>query len=227
MAKRKNYYVYAHRDPFGNIFYIGKGTGRRAWSKDRDIVWKRYVDERLGGRYEVEILTNNLSDLEAESLEWELINEHGQGLVNWINPGRQFDYIAIAKYHALRDANRRLVAETQKLEKKDIIQAVAQYREALDKLRDYENIVLERGLVAELSAGPKHGDVTIIDRLTQCLEKLGRIDEAIAEAERYFMDFPFDKEMVSGKRVLLRIEELKSKLMKYNFNDSSTPKSDS
>jgi len=96
MGKRKDYYVYAHRDLSRNIFYIGKGTGRRAWSKDRDIVWKRYVNERLGGQYEVEILTNNLSEPEAESLECELINEHGHNLVNWTNPGRQFDYPAIA-----------------------------------------------------------------------------------------------------------------------------------
>jgi len=97
------------------------------------------------------------------------------------------------------------------------MQAVAQYRDALDKLREYEDIVLEHGLVAELSAGPKHGDVTIIDRLTRCLVKLGRVDEAIAEAEKYFADFPFDIEMVSGKRVLVRIEELKSKVTKDNI----------
>ena len=31
----RRYYVYAHLDSSGQIFYVGKGTGRRAWSTDR------------------------------------------------------------------------------------------------------------------------------------------------------------------------------------------------
>lgn len=31
----RRFYVYAHEDKSGNIFYVGKGTGRRAWSPDR------------------------------------------------------------------------------------------------------------------------------------------------------------------------------------------------
>lgn len=221
MAKRKDYYVYVHRDSLGNIFYVGKGTGRRAWSKDRDIVWKRYVDERLGGQYEVEIIRSNLSEPEAEGLEWNLITEHGKSLVNWVNPGRQFDYADIERYHALRDANRLFIAKIRRLDKKDPAQAVTQYREALDRLREYENIVLERGLVAELAAGPKHGEPTIIDRLTLCLTKLDRADEAITEGERYFEEFPFDRNLSAGQRALERIEGLKSKLLKDNINDAS------
>ena len=47
MPKCREFYVYAHRDNKGAIFYIGKGTGKRAWSQDRHPVWHRYVKERL------------------------------------------------------------------------------------------------------------------------------------------------------------------------------------
>jgi hypothetical protein len=225
MAKRKDYYVYVHRDSLGNIFYVGKGTGKRAWSKDRDIVWKRYVDERLGGRYEVEILTSDLSEPEAEGLEWELITEHGEKLVNWANPGRQIDDAATQRYITLRDANRKFIAKIRRLEKKNPAEALAQYHVALERLREYAYIVVERGLVAELAAGPKQGDSRIIDGLTRCLVTLGRAEEAINEAERYFEEFPGDRTSYAGQRTLQRIEELKSKLMKHNIKDSS-PKSD-
>lgn len=68
-AMRRNYYVYFHRDETGKIFYIGKGTDRRAWSADRHPVWCKYVAERLGGRYSVEIYRNDLTVVEAEALE--------------------------------------------------------------------------------------------------------------------------------------------------------------
>lgn len=48
------FYTYAHAKPNGPIFYIGKGMGDRAWSKDnRNIHWKRTV-AKYG--YEVELL---------------------------------------------------------------------------------------------------------------------------------------------------------------------------
>jgi hypothetical protein len=68
-VKPRESYVYAHVDPSGNIFYIGKDTGRRAWSDDRHSFWQRYVDTMAGGKYQVLILADGLSANEAESLE--------------------------------------------------------------------------------------------------------------------------------------------------------------
>jgi hypothetical protein len=212
-AKRKDYYVYFHRDSSGNIFYIGMGSGQRAWSTDRDNNWKRYVNERLNGRFEVEIVKDHLSESEAAELEGELIFEHGKTLVNWANPGRQFDDVATDRYITLRDENRRFTKKIQRLEKKNPQEALTQYRVALEKLREYESIVCERGLVAELQAAePKIGDSRIIDGLTRCLVTLGRFEEAINEAEKYFKEFPGDRPFYAGQRTLQRIEELKSKL---------------
>lgn len=212
---RRNFYVYVHRDLDGNIFYVGKGCGGRATSTDRHPVWTRYVNERLGGHYTVDIVRRDLSEAEAEYLESTLISEYGRNLVNWINPGRQFDYAALEKFHKLRDANRRFVAETRPLESQDPSQAVRRYQEALVRQREYAHLTLEHGLVAELATMfPKTGEPEILNRLTMCLGKLGRFAEAIAEAERYFGEYPGALDLTAGKTIEKRIEKFRAKLLR-------------
>jgi hypothetical protein len=201
------FYVYFHRDPQGRVFYVGKGTGDRAWSRQRHPAWQKYVAERLNGKYTVEIHRNGLSEQEAERQEWELITQLGEQLVNWINPGRQFDYEAIALYHKLRDANRKFVTETRPLERSDPEAAVVRYREALLAMREYESITLERGLVAELNVGPTWGDPGVLDRLTLCLIRLGRPQEAVLEADAYFARFPSALTLNVGRRVNARVSK--------------------
>lgn len=67
----KNYYVYIHKDMEGNIFYVGKGLGKRAYSKSgRNSYWKRVIEKG----YTVEIFMDKLSEDEAFELEIELIS---------------------------------------------------------------------------------------------------------------------------------------------------------
>jgi hypothetical protein len=209
---RRDFYVYFHRDSAGNIFYIGKGTGHRAWSTDRHIVWHRYVEERLGGTFVVEIHKEGLTEPEAEVLEGDLISELGQQLVNWQNLGRAFDYDALNRYHRLRDENRKFVEETRAMEQTDLPLATERYREALKRMREYEGITLENGLVADLGGGPDWGDPGIINRLTVCLKKLGLNKELVEEAERYFADFPSARNLSVGKQVHARCEKARMRL---------------
>lgn len=205
-----NFYVYAHRDGEGAIFYIGKGTGRRAWSQERHPVWHRYVTERLNGTYSVEILEDGLTETQAESREGELIAQFGRQLVNWQNYGRGFDYAALQKYHALRGANLLFIASTRTIEDSDLNTAIDRYRQALGKLREYEGIVVETGIVAELSRDLKIGDLNILDRLTLCLVRSGRSVEARAEVERYLDDFPAARNTSKARRILKRVQILTS-----------------
>lgn len=66
------YYLYCHRRKDDNsIFYIGKGSGKRAWTRQgRNIYWKR-VAEKAG--FEVEILYHDLQEEEAFILEKDFI----------------------------------------------------------------------------------------------------------------------------------------------------------
>lgn len=209
---RRDFYVYLHRDDRGNIFYVGKGTGRRAWSKDRHSVWNKYVQERLGGKYKVEIYEEDLSEQEAEQIEGALIARLGNQLVNWINPGRQFDYEAIAEFHRLRKANRKFVAETKSFESENMPIAIERYYQALDSMREYESMTLERGLVAELGGGPDWGEPNILNRLTVCLDRTGKYSELVAVVERYFSEFPSAANLAVGKQILKRVEKARRKL---------------
>lgn len=66
------FYVYFHRRTSDNsIFYVGKGTGKRAWNKDNRS--KRWYEEADSG-FTIEIVEDNLSNTEALALENELIS---------------------------------------------------------------------------------------------------------------------------------------------------------
>ena len=66
-------------------FYIGKGTGRRAWQDDCHPLWHRYVKNHLQGKYSVVILADDLTADRAEELESAWITQESETLVNWIN----------------------------------------------------------------------------------------------------------------------------------------------
>ena len=134
VVTRDEFYVYVHADKSGNIFYVGKGTGRRAWSTDRYDTWHRYVKERLSGRYTVRIFKDHLTEGEAEELESELISQYGAQLVNWINPGRVFDYKALDRLHRLQDANRQFIVDTKVIEETYPETAIERYRKSISAM---------------------------------------------------------------------------------------------
>jgi tetratricopeptide (TPR) repeat protein len=207
----RNYYVYFHKDSGGNIFYVGKGTGKRAWSLDRDQVWTKYVNDRLCGKFSVEIHKDDLTEDEALHLENGLINEYGSNLVNWVNMQRQTDFDLLNSYHVLREQNLRFVGKTYLIEKTVPTQAIIRYKQAISAIDEYESIKYEKGLIGELYERPKKGEPEILDRLSICLLRLGRVDEAVEEARLYFEKFPDAVSMSIGKRILSRIEKAKQK----------------
>lgn len=73
MNKEKNYCVYRHLKPNGEVFYIGLGTKNRPYDKHgRSKEWKDLVDSEHF--YEVQILTKGLSKEEASEIEILLIS---------------------------------------------------------------------------------------------------------------------------------------------------------
>lgn len=68
------FYVYLHLKPSGEIFYVGKGTGKRAWSRNlRNRHW-RYVVAFYD--FVVQIHTDNLTEEQAFELEKQLIKHY-------------------------------------------------------------------------------------------------------------------------------------------------------
>ena len=67
MDNKKTFYVYMHiRLDNGNVFYVGKGRGNRAYSKNRSDYWKSIVDKH---DYKVVIVQDNMSEKDAFAKE--------------------------------------------------------------------------------------------------------------------------------------------------------------
>jgi len=72
----KRFYVYIHIKTNGEIFYVGKGSGKRAFVKSgRNDFWNSIVDKH---GYDVFILENNLYESEAFELESKYIERIGR-----------------------------------------------------------------------------------------------------------------------------------------------------
>ena len=80
------FYVYVHKKPCGEVFYVGKGSGQRAGStRYRNVRWQRVV-AKYG--YEIEILKSQMTEPEAFSEERRLISHYGRkNLANFTDGG--------------------------------------------------------------------------------------------------------------------------------------------
>jgi len=74
---KRGYYVYLHKDrATGEIFYVGKGSGNRAYdTSSRSSRWRERVRSLPGG-WDVEIVSQDMSELEAFELEAELVDRY-------------------------------------------------------------------------------------------------------------------------------------------------------
>jgi hypothetical protein len=203
-------YVYGHATSEGVLFYIGKGTGRRAWDDSRHPLWHRYVQKHLSGVYNVLILADNLSPDQAESLESEWITQESETLVNWINFGRKTDFEALDRFHKLRDANRMFIQESKGLEKSDPEEAIARYYKAMLAIANYARIKTESGLIGllldeERSEVGYSGEIVVLDRLTLLLARQGRGREAAAAAEEYFSQYRADASLSAATSIRKRV----------------------
>lgn len=87
------YYVYEHHIPNRGVFYVGKGSGDRAWRKSakRNKYWQDTVNKYSKRGYTVRIIQGYLTEDEAYLLEKEIISmykEQGIKLCNYAEGGR-------------------------------------------------------------------------------------------------------------------------------------------
>ena len=82
----KDFYVYLHRKATtGEVFYVGKGNGRRAWSNQRSKYWHGIVKKH---GLVVEIVQSGLQEWYSFELERELIASYGrESLCNMTDGG--------------------------------------------------------------------------------------------------------------------------------------------
>jgi len=87
-----DFYVYVHENlRNGEVFYVGKGEGKRAWSKHRESYWVKYV-ESIEGKYSVKIVAKGLSESEALRQEEDMLIKYAKTAINRDEPvGVSFD----------------------------------------------------------------------------------------------------------------------------------------
>jgi tetratricopeptide (TPR) repeat protein len=213
--------VYAHLDNTGQIFYIGKGTSGRAWSNDRHPLWSRYVKKHLDDVYQVKILHDNLSEEEAEEVEAKWIAQCSDTVVNWFNMDRETDFEVLDRRNSLRSVNLSLIQQAKALEKYDLEKAVSMYIQAIKAIQTYAFITYEKGLVGQLLGEEAKelgvcGEVHALDRLTLCLIKLGRSEEAAQHTDNYFALYRRDLQFGVAKRIEKRVSKALANLKKLN-----------
>jgi len=72
----RNKVVYLHRKKTdGSVFYVGMGSLKRAYCKQRSIIWHRFIN-KYG--YVVEIYKDRLTKEEAFKIEIDLIEKYGR-----------------------------------------------------------------------------------------------------------------------------------------------------
>lgn len=84
------------------------------------------------------------------------------------------------------------------------------YLQAIEAIASYASISCEKGLVAELLEEEaqefgRSGEIEALDRLTLCLVKLKRPDEAATHADRYFARYRRDLQLGAAQSVGKRI----------------------
>ncbi len=213
---RRDFYVYVHKDSVGKVFYVGKGTGKRAGDRsNRHILWHKYVEEQLGGSFQLEIVKSGLTESESLEEEAEVMARYPGQLVNWIDESKKgiaFDletdsltlfgsdnlhdkvyFEQLSKFHEMRDECKLLVEHERKNEKTNPEGSIDVYRKAIQQVLVYSKILpREPGLKGELIGPwlPCGVDLAALDRLTLLLMRQKRFGELVEEVDSFFRHLP-------------------------------------
>lgn len=214
------HYVYVHKGPDGKIFYVGKGVGNRAYSKDRMSHWHHYVKTRCGGEYTVEIVRRFADDDAALEFESDVIALYGDNLVNWSSSGRQMDLVVLAQFHSLRKQNWVFIGQARAVEEPNPTAAEEAFTEAIRRMSAYATLVLEVGLLPQLSremnpAWDCHlntADINALDRLTLLHKKQDRWQDLIDSADSFFDTYPTTRSFGLAVSILKRRDVAQRKL---------------
>jgi hypothetical protein len=103
-------------------------------------------------------------------------------------------------------------AQRKAIEVHDLAGAVNMYVRAIEAIREYAFISCEKGFIGQLVDEQdeelgRGGEVQALERLTMCLIRLGRADEAAQHARDYFSVYRGDQQSAAFHRITKRIQK--------------------
>lgn len=198
-CKPGKFYVYTHKDKDGTVFYVGKGTSDRAYSRERSPEWLEYLNKRSDGKFTVEIIRDGISEEDALEIEDAVMKMHGGTIINRVNPHAPYDSTKFRAYcEAQRGFGETLKRATNFQKAKEFDKAIPEFEAAyvhhVEMVRnaDYD-LGARNGLKS--AAFAYHPTSALADGYSMVLAKAGRNRELVAFAERYFRDYaaPYNK----------------------------------
>lgn len=198
-CKPGKFYVYIHKDKDDKVFYVGKGTGDRAYSRERSSEWLEYLDKVSGGKFSVEIVRDGISEEDALEIEDVVMKMHGDTIINRVNPHAPYDSTKFRAYcEAQRSFDETLERASNFQKAKEFDKAIPEFEAAyahhLEMVRNAGyDLGARNGLKS--TAFAYHPTSALADGYSMVLAKTGRNRELIAFGERYFQDYaaPYNK----------------------------------
>lgn len=189
-SKPGRFYVYVHKGLDGTVFYVGKGTGNRVFSEDRQPEWHYYVEKILNKQYNVEIVKEGVSEEDALRIEESLLAEHAATVINRQNMHAPVDSRKLIDYSDTIRAYSDAFRTAQVLDKG------GKYKEAIDKYETAYNYYTKAMSFNDYDLGarrllPKEriAPTQLADCYSKCLAKQGLHKQVVMFYERFFSEF--------------------------------------
>ncbi len=187
--------------PFGKVGYVPKVAAERFQTIVRAARQPVHCQARLRGGTSEKPLIGVVLDTTRST---------GARLSMYAVDNRQ----QLDEYWSIRRASDELSAAAKACEDVDLDRAVEQYRQALAKSIEAEALSTSRSIFPGDDPDNRHANV--LDRLTLCLIRCGRIAEASDEAASYFARFPTVKSTKVGLAIVKRVEKATLRVSRQN-----------